>query len=275
MGIKKYRPMTPSLRAMEGYTFDELTRNRPEKALTEILSKNSGRNHHGHVTMRHRGGGSKRLYRIIDFKRNKDGVPGKVAEIEYDPNRTCRIALIHYRDGDKRYIIAPDGLKQGMAIENGPDSDITVGNCLPMSKIPLGSVIHHIEMKPGKGAQIARSAGGKAQLAAKEGKFAQVILPSGEMRMLPVECRAVIGSVGNPDHMNIVMGKAGRTRWKGRRPFVRGSVMNPCDHPHGGGEGKCGRGRTPVSLWGQPAKGYKTRKKKKHSTKYIISKRKK
>ncbi len=275
MSIKSYNPTTPSRRFIEGYTFEEITSRTPEKSLLVILHRPAGRNHHGHVTQRHRGGGSKRFYRIIDFKRRKDGIPGRVATIEYDPNRTCRIALIHYKDGEKRYIIAPEGLKVGMTIENGPGSDITVGNCLSLRDIPLGTTIHHIEMKPGKGAQIGRTAGAHAQLAGKEGDFAQVILPSGEMRRIRLDCRAVIGTVGNLDHMNLSIGKAGRNRWKGWRPFVRGAVMNPCDHPHGGGEGKNGRGRVPVSLWGQPAKGYKTRKRKNPSSQYIISRRKK
>jgi len=275
MGIKSYNPTTPSRRSMEGFTFEEITTRKPEKSLVEVLHRKAGRNHHGHVTQRHRGGGSKRFYRIIDFLRKKDGIPGKVASIEYDPNRTCRIALINYKDGEKRYILASDGLKVGMTIENGSSSEIGIGNCLPLKDIPLGSTIHHIEMKAGSGAQIARSAGAKAQLAGKEGRFAQISLPSGEMRMIPLDCRAVIGTVGNLEHMLITIGKAGRNRWKGWRPFVRGAVMNPCDHPHGGGEGKNGRGRVPVSLWGQPAKGYKTRKKKKASSKYIISRRKK
>ncbi|MBF0500102.1 MAG: 50S ribosomal protein L2 [Candidatus Riflebacteria bacterium] len=274
MGIKSYRPITPSRRFIEGYTFEEITVRKPEKSLIEILHKPAGRNHHGHVTQRHRGGGHKRFYRIIDFKRFKDGIPGKVATIEYDPNRTARIALIHYRDGEKRYIIAPDGISVGMMIENGSKADITVGNCLALRDIPTGSTIHHIEMKPGKGAQMVRSAGTKAQLAGKEGPYAQINLPSGEMRLIPLDCRAVIGLVGNGDHMNLSIGKAGRNRWKGWRPYVRGAVMNPCDHPHGGGEGKNSRGRPPVSLWGQPAKGYKTRKKKNPSSKFIISRRK-
>jgi large subunit ribosomal protein L2 len=260
---------------MEGYTFEEITTDKPEKSLVEILHRPAGRNHHGHVTQRHRGCGHKRFYRMIDFKRSKDKVPGKVVTIEYDPNRTARIALIQYRDGEKRYIIAPEGLKVGMIIESGTDIDITVGNCLPLHAIPLGSMLHHIEMKPGKGAQIARSAGASAQLAGKEGAYAQVILPSGEMRKIPLECRAVIGQVGNLDHMNLTLGKAGRNRWKGWRPYVRGAVMNPCDHPHGGGEARNSRGRIPVSLWGQPCKGLKTRKPKKQSSKYIISRRKK
>ncbi|NLI79321.1 MAG: 50S ribosomal protein L2 [Candidatus Riflebacteria bacterium] len=275
MSIKKYNPTTPSRRFMEGYTFEEITKSTPEKSLVEILHKPAGRNHHGHVTQRHRGGGSKRFYRIIDFKRNKDGIPGKVTAIEYDPNRTARIALITYKDGEKRYIIAPEGLKVGAVIENGPHSEIMTGACLPLKDIPLGSNIHHIEMKPGKGAQLARSAGASAQLAGKEGDFAQINLPSGEMRKIPLECRAVIGQVGNLDHMNLSIGKAGRNRWKGWRPYVRGAVMNPCDHPHGGGEGKNSRGRVPVSLWGQPAKGLKTRKKKNASNQYIITRRKK
>lgn len=275
MSIKSYRPFTPSRRSMTGFTFEELTKKAPEKSLTEILFKRSGRNHHGHITQRHRGGGSKRMYRLIDFKRRKDGIPGKIVALEYDPNRTARIALVYYKDGEKRYILAPEGLKVGMTIENGPKAEISVGNCLPMSDIPLGSQIHHIEMKPGKGAQIARSAGVTAQLAGREAGYAQVLLPSGELRRIPVECRAVIGGVGNIDHMNITIGKAGRNRWKGWRPYVRGAAMNPCDHPHGGGEAKNSRGRIPVSLWGQPAKGYKTRKKKNSSSKFIISRRKK
>ena len=274
MGIKKYNPTTPSRRFVEGFTFEEITATKPEKSLVEILHRPAGRNHHGHVTQRHRGGGNKRFYRIIDFKRDKDGIPGKVATIEYDPNRSCRIALIHYRDGEKRYILAPDGLKVGMVIESGSHADITVGNCLKLKDIPVGTTVHHIEMKPGKGAQMARSAGASAQLAGKENGYAQINLPSGEMRRILLECRAVIGLVGNLDHMNLHIGKAGRNRWKGWRPFVRGAVMNPCDHPHGGGEAKNSRGRVPVSLWGQPSKGYKTRKKKKHSSKYIVDRRK-
>ncbi|MBF0409889.1 MAG: 50S ribosomal protein L2 [Candidatus Riflebacteria bacterium] len=275
MGIKSYNPTTPSRRNMQGYTFEEITTKEPERSLVTKLHRKAGRNHHGHVTQRHRGSGNKRFYRIIDFKREKDGIPGKVATIEYDPNRTCRIALINYRDGEKRYIIAPEGLTVGMVIESGSQADITTGNCLKLKEIPVGSMIHSIEMKPGKGAQIARTAGAQAQLAGKEGEYAQVILPSGEMRMIHKECKAVIGQVGNLDHMNLSIGKAGRNRWKGWRPYVRGAVMNPCDHPHGGGEAKNGRGRTPVSLWGQPAKGFKTRKRKKHSSKYIINRRKK
>lgn len=275
MSIKNYKPTTPSMRFVMGYSFDNITTDKPHKPLCEWLNTTAGRNHHGHVTMRHRGGGSRRLYRKIDFKRNKDGIPATVATIEYDPNRTCRIALLNYKDGEKRYIIAHDGIKVGDVLENGPEADIMPGNCLPLRNIPLGSTIHHIEMKPGKGAQIARSAGVKAQIVAKEGKYAQVNMPSGEMRLLQLDCRAVIGNVGNSDHMNVTIGKAGRTRWLGRRPIVRGSAMNPCDHPHGGGEAQTSRGRTPVSLWGKPAQGYKTRKRKNPTSKYIVARRKK
>ena len=276
MAIKTYKPTTPSRRFIEGYTFEEITTDKPEKSLITKLHRKAGRNHHGHVTQRHRGGGNMRFYRIIDFKRNdKDGVPGKVATIEYDPNRTARIALINYRDGEKRYIIAPEGLKVGMTVENGHTAEISTGNCLALKDIPLGSTIHNIEMKPGKGAQIARTAGAHAQLAGKDGEYAQVMLPSGELRKIPLNCRAVLGTVGNLDHMNLAIGKAGRNRWKGWRPYVRGAVMNPCDHPHGGGEAKNSRGRNPVSLWGQLSKGYKTRKKKNPSSKFIISRRKK
>lgn len=275
MSIKNYKPTTPSRRYMMGYSFDNITTATPHKPLCQWLHNPAGRNHHGRITLRHRGGGVKKLYRQIDFKRNKDGIPGVVATIEYDPNRTCRIALINYRDGEKRYIIAHDGIKVGDVIESGAETDILNGNCLPLRNIPLGSVIHHIEMKPGKGAQIARSAGVKAQLVAKEGKYAQVSMPSGEMRMLLLDCRAVLGTVGNSEHMNVTIGKAGRNRWKGLRSNVRGSAMNACDHPHGGGEGKTSRGRTPATPWGLPTQGYKTRKPKKHSSKYIVSRRKK
>ncbi len=274
MAIKKYNPYTPSRRFMEGFTFEEITSTKPEKKLTKRLKRHAGRNHQGHLTARHRGGGSAKRYRIIDFKRYKDGVPGKVTSIEYDPNRTARIALVTYADGEKRYVLAIHNMQVGQIIENGAHAEVVAGNCLPLKDIPVGSTIHHIEMKPGKGAQIARTAGASAQLAGREGRFAQIILPSGEMRLIPVDCRAVMGQVGNLDHMNLHLGKAGRNRWKGWRPYVRGSVMNPVDHPHGGGEGRCPRGRIPVSLWGQPAKGYKTRKKKNQSNKYIISRRK-
>ena len=275
MSIKSYNPTTPSRRFMTVLSFEDITTDKPHKPLCEWLKTTAGRNHHGHVTQRHRGGGSRRIYRIIDFKRDKDGIPGTVATIEYDPNRTCRIALVNYRDGEKRYVLAHEGIKVGDVIESGPNADIMPGNTLPLKNIPLGSTIHNIEMKPGKGAQIARSAGASAQLVGKEGKYAQINMPSGEMRMILIDCRATLGKVGNSDHMNVTLGKAGRKRWMGIRPFVRGSAMNPCDHPHGGGEARASRGRTPVSLWGKPAQGFKTRKKKNQSSKYIISRCKK
>lgn len=274
MGIRKYKPTTPGRRGMTVSTFEEITRSTPEKSLTVTLKKHAGRNSRGKITVRHRGGGTRPKYRIIDFKRNKDGVPGKVATIEYDPNRSANIALIHYLDGEKRYIIAPQGLIVGDTIVSGPEADIKVGNALPLANIPVGTVIHNIEMKPGKGGQMARSAGNGAQLMAKEGKEAQVRLPSGEVRKIRLECRATIGEVGNSDHANIQIGKAGRKRHMGFRPTVRGSVMNPNDHPHGGGEGKAGIGRvSPVTPWGKPALGYKTRKKNKASDKYIVKRR--
>ncbi len=274
MGIKKYNPTTPGRRGMTVSTFEEITCTTPEKSLTVSLKKHAGRNSRGKITVRHRGGGSRRKYRIIDFKRNKDGVPGKVATIEYDPNRSANIALIHYRDGEKRYIIAPQGLTVGDTILSGPDVDIKVGNALPLANIPVGTIIHNIEMKPGKGGQMVRAAGNGAQLMAKEGKEAQIRLPSGEVRKIRLECRATIGEVGNGDHANIQIGKAGRKRHMGFRPTVRGSAMNPNDHPHGGGEGKAGIGRVgPVTPWGKPALGYKTRKKKKASDKYIVKRR--
>ncbi len=275
MGIKKYNPTTPGLRGMTVSTFEEITSTTPEKSLTVTLKKHSGRNSRGKITVRHRGGGYRPKYRIIDFKRNKDGVPGTVATIEYDPNRTANIALINYADGEKRYIIAPNKLSVGDVIVSGPDADIKIGNTLPLANIPVGTVIHNIELKPGKGGQMVRSAGNGAQLMAKEGNFAQVRLPSGEVRKVRIECRATIGEVGNLDHQNIQIGKAGRKRHMGIRPTVRGSVMNPNDHPHGGGEGKAGIGRvSPVTPWGKPALGYKTRKKKKDSNKYIVKGRK-
>ncbi|MDO4544701.1 MAG: 50S ribosomal protein L2 [Bacillota bacterium] len=274
MGIKKYNPTTPGLRGMTVSDFAEITCDTPEKSLTVTLKKHSGRNSRGKITVRHRGGGYRPKYRIIDFKRNKDGVPGKVATIEYDPNRSANIALIHYADGEKRYIIAPNKLTVGDVIESGPAADIKVGNALPLVNIPVGTVIHNVELKPGKGGQMVRSAGNGAQLMAKEGDFAQVRLPSGEVRKVRIECRATIGEVGNLDHQNIQIGKAGRKRHMGIRPTVRGSVMNPNDHPHGGGEGKAGIGRvSPVTPWGKPALGYKTRKKKKASDKYIVKRR--
>ncbi len=271
MGIKKFRPTSPSLRQMTVSTFEEITTNEPEKSLLAPLKKNAGRNAYGRITVRHRGGGEKRKYRIIDFKRDKDGVPGKVATIEYDPNRSANIALVHYADGDKRYIIAPYKLKIGDAIMSGSEADIKIGNALKLKNIPVGTTIHNIELKVGKGAQLVRSAGNSAQLMAKEGKYAQVRLPSGEVRMVSMECRATIGQVGNIDHENINIGKAGRKRHMGIRPTVRGSVMNPNDHPHGGGEGSAPIGRpAPVTPWGKPALGYKTRKKNKKSDKMIV-----
>ena len=274
MGIKKYNPTSPGLRGMTVSTFEEITCDKPEKSLTVTLKKHSGRNSRGKITVRHRGGGYRPKYRIIDFKRNKDGVPGTVATIEYDPNRTANIALINYADGEKRYIIAPNKLTVGSVIESGAETDIKIGNALPLANIPVGTIIHNIELKPGKGGQMVRSAGNGAQLMAKEGNFAQVRLPSGEVRKVRIECRATIGEVGNLDHQNIQIGKAGRKRHMGIRPTVRGSVMNPNDHPHGGGEGKASIGRvSPVTPWGKPALGYKTRKKKKESNKYIVKDR--
>lgn len=274
MGIKKYKPITPGQRGMTVSTFEEVTKTKPEKSLTKSMSKHAGRNSHGKITVRHRGGGHKKKYRIIDFKRNKDGIEGKIAAIEYDPNRTANIALVHYKDGEKRYIIAPRNLEVGDVIMSGADADIKIGNTLPIKNIPVGTVIHNIEMKKGKGGQLVRTAGGGAQLMAKEGDYAQLRLPSSEMRKVRIECRATIGEVGNTDHGNISIGKAGKKRHMGRRPVVRGSAMNPNDHPHGGGEGKTGIGRpSPVSPWGKPALGMKTRKKK-HSDKYIVTRRK-
>lgn len=276
MGIKKFKPTSPGVRQMTVSTFEEITKKSPEKSLLTTLNKNSGRNAHGRITVRHRGGGAKRKYRIIDFKRNKDGIPGKVAAIEYDPNRTANIALINYVDGEKRYIIAPNGLKVGTMIESGIGADIKVGNTLPLKNIPVGTTVHNIEMKAGKGGQLARSAGSYAQLMAKEGNYAQLRLPSGEFRLVRIECRATIGEVGNNDHELIKIGKAGRKRHLGIRPTVRGSVMNPNDHPHGGGEGRTPIGRpSPVTPWGKPTLGFKTRKKNKKSDKYIVRRRKK
>ena len=274
MAIRKYNPTTPGLRGMTFSTFEEITSTTPEKSLTVTLKKHAGRNSRGKITVRHRGGGYRPKYRIIDFKRNKDGIPGTVKTIEYDPNRSANIALISYADGEKRYIIAPEKLVVGDVIVSGPEADIKVGNALPLANIPVGTIIHNIEMKPGKGGQMVRSAGNGAQLMAKEGKEAQVRLPSGEVRKIRLECRATIGEVGNADHANIQIGKAGRKRHMGIRPTVRGSVMNPNDHPHGGGEGKAGIGRvSPVTPWGKPALGYKTRKKNKASDKYIVKRR--
>jgi len=257
-------------------TFEEITCTTPEKSLLEPLPKKGGRNNNGRITVRHQGGGHKRRYRIIDFKRNKDGIPAKVATIEYDPNRSARIALLHYRDGEKRYILAPKGLEVGTMVESGPEADIKPGNALPLSAIPVGTVVHAVEMQPGKGAALARSAGTSIQLMGKEGKYAILRMPSSEMRRVLVACRATIGEVGNEQHNNIVIGKAGRKRHMGVRPTVRGTVMNPVDHPHGGGEGKNkSAGRHPVSPWGQPAKGHRTRSKKKASNRLIIRRRKK
>ena len=274
MAIKRYKPSTPSRRHMTVSAFDEITKSTPERSLVVHIKKNSGRNNQGKITVRHKGGGAKLKYRIIDFKRNKDGIPAKVLGIEYDPNRTANIALIVYADGLKSYILAPVGLKVGDTIMNGPDAEVKLGNTLPMRAIPVGANIHNIEMKPGKGGQLVRSAGNVAQLMAKEGKYATVKLPSGEMRMLPIDCRATIGQVGNIDHELIHIGKAGRKRHMGIRPTVRGSVMNPNDHPHAGGEGRTPIGRpSPMAPWGKPAMGYKTRKKHKASNKYIVRRR--
>ena len=274
MGIKTYRPYTPSRRQMTGSDFSEITKTTPEKSLLAPKSRQAGRNNQGKITVRHRGGGAKKKYRIIDFKRRKDGIAATVIGIEYDPNRTANIALICYEDGEKAYILAPEGLKDGMKVMNGPEAEVRVGNCLPLSQIPVGTQIHNIELHPGKGGQMVRSAGNSAQLMAKEGKYATLRLPSGEMRMVPLECRASIGVVGNGDHNLINIGKAGRTRHMGIRPTVRGSVMNPNDHPHGGGEGKTGIGRPgPCTPWGKPALGLKTRKTKNRTDKFIVKRR--
>ncbi len=275
MGIKKYKPITPTQRFKTGYTFEEITKTTPEKSLLAKLSKTGGRNNKGRITCRHKGGGHRRHYRIIDFKRNKINIPAKVASIEYDPNRSARIALLHYADGEKRYIVAQDGLKVGMEVISGAKAPIKVGNALPLENIPLGTTISCVELKKGKGAQIARSAGSMAQLVAKEGDYVHVKMPSNDVHLIRKECMAVIGQVGNIEHNLIIIGKAGRSRWLGIRPTVRGVVMNPVDHPHGGGEGKTSGGRHPVSPWGKLAKGGKTRKTKKYSNKYIIKSKKK
>lgn len=275
MSVRKFKPTSPALREMTVSTFEEITCVKPEKSLLVSLNKTGGRNSRGVITSRHQGGGAKRQYRIIDFKRNKDGIPGRVATIEYDPNRTANIALIHYVDGEKRYIIAPRGLQVGDMIESGENADIKTGNSLKLKDMPVGTTVHNIELKPGKGGQLARSAGSEAQLMAKEGKYAQLKLPSGEFRLINIECRATIGQVGNKDHELITIGKAGRTRHLGIRPSVRGSAMNPVDHPHGGGEGRTPIGRpSPVTPWGQPTLGLKTRKKSKKSNQYIVRRRK-
>ena len=276
MGVKQYKPTSPGRRFQTVSDFAEITTDKPEKSLLAPLPKKAGRNNYGRVTTRHQGGGNKRRYRIIDFKRDKDGIPAKVATVEYDPNRNARIALLHYVDGEKRYILHPKGLKVGDKIESGIGADIKPGNAMPLSAIPVGTTIHAIELQPGKGAAIARAAGTSVQLMAKEGKYAILRMPSSEMRRVLLTCRATIGEVGNAEFSNIKVGKAGRNRWKGIRPTVRGTVMNPVDHPHGGGEGKNkSSGRHPVSPWGQPAKGHRTRDKKKASNRLIIRRRKK
>lgn len=276
MAIKKYKPTSPGRRGMTVSAFEEITCTTPERSLLEPIKKTAGRNVHGHITVRHRGGGVKRQYRVIDFKRNKDGIPAKVATIEYDPNRTANIALLHYADGEKRYILAPYGMRVGDTVMSGPGSDIKPGNALFLKDIPMGTMIHNIELTPGRGGQMVRSAGNAAQLMAKEGKYAQVRLPSGEVRMVLLTAKATIGQVGNIDQENVNIGKAGKKRHMGFRPTVRGSVMNPNDHPHGGGEGKSPIGRPgPVTPWGKPALGYKTRKKKNASDKYIVRRRNK
>ena len=273
MAIKVYKPTSPGRRGMTVSAFEEITASRPERSLLQPLTKKGGRNNQGRLTTRHQGGGHKRMYRLIDFKRDKDNVPAKVATIEYDPNRTANIALLHYVDGEKRYIIAPQGLKVGDMLVSGPQSDIKTGNALPLANIPVGTVVHNVEMRPGCGAQIARSAGSSVQLMAKLDKYATLRLPSGEMRQVPIGCKATIGVVGNADQVNINIGKAGRNRWLGIRPANRGVVMNPCDHPHGGGKGRSPVGRNPVTPWGKPALGVKTRDKKKQSSKLIVRRR--
>ncbi|KKE78573.1 50S ribosomal protein L2 [Oceanobacillus caeni] len=276
MAIKKYRPTSNGRRNMSVSDFAEITTDQPEKSLLAPLYKRGGRNNQGKLTVRHQGGGHKRQYRVIDFKRNKDGIPGRVATIEYDPNRTANIALIHYVDGEKRYILAPKGLKVGQEVESGENADIKVGNALPLENIPVGTIIHNVELKPGNGGQLARSAGTEAQILGREGKYTLVRLASGESRLILSTCRATVGQVGNVEHELIRVGKAGRSRWLGKRPTVRGSVMNPNDHPHGGGEGRAPIGRkSPMSPWGKPTLGYKTRKRNKPSDKYIVRKRKK
>ena len=272
MPVKKYKPTSPGRRGMSVSTFEEITRSKPEKSLIEPLKKHSGRNNQGRITVRHRGGGNKRFYRIIDFKRNKPGVPAKVFSIEYDPNRSARIALLHYADGEKRYILAPVGVRVGDVLMSGPDAELRPGNALPLRNIPLGMQVHNIELNPGQGGKMVRSAGGSAQVLAKVGDQVQLRMPSGEVRIVRIDCMATLGQVGNVDHQNISIGKAGRTRHMGRRPTVRGSVMNPRDHPHGGGEGKAPIGGQPKTPWGQPAMGYRTRRNK-STDKYIVRRR--
>lgn len=273
MAIKMYKPTSPGRRGMSVSTFEEITRTTPERSLLRPLQERAGRNNTGRVTVRHRGGGHKRMYRLIDFKRDKHGIPGRVASIEYDPNRSARIALVHYADGEKRYILAPLGLQVGMQLMSGPEAEVRVGNTLPLRNIPLGTMVHNVELQPGKGGQMARSAGTAAQLMAKEGDYAQLRLPSGEVRRVALTCMATIGQVGNTDHANIKLGKAGRKRWLGWRPTVRGSAMDPNSHPHGGGEGRSPIGMPgPKTPWGKPALGYKTRKNKR-TNKYIVRRR--
>lgn len=274
MGIKHYKPYTPSRRNMTGSDFSEITKSTPEKSLLVTIQKRSGRNNQGKITVRHRGGGARKKYRLVDFKRNKDNIVAKVVGIEYDPNRTANIALLCYADGEKRYILAPNGLKVGMTVMSGDKAEIRVGNCLPLANIPIGTTVHNVELYPNRGGQLVRAAGNSAQLMAKEGKYATLRLPSGEMRMVLQNCKATIGQVGNIDHELITIGKAGRKRHMGFRPTVRGSAMNPNDHPHGGGEGKCGIGRSgPATPWGKPALGLKTRKKNKASNRLIVRRR--
>ena len=275
MPVRSFRPFTPSLRFKTVSSFEEITRAEPEKSLVEANRKSGGRNNMGRITSRRRGGGHRRHYRVIDFKRNKLGVPANVYSIEYDPNRSARIALLHYADGEKRYILAPSGLRVGAQVEAGPGADVRPGNALPLENIPQGTHVHNVELQPGKGGQLGRSAGAEIQIMAKEGKFAQLRLPSGEVRLVPVTCYATVGQVGNQEHENVVLGKAGRSRWLGKRPSVRGVAMNPIDHPHGGGEGRASGGGHPVTPWGVPTKGYKTRKRKKQSNKLIVRRQRK
>ncbi|MDQ7800158.1 MAG: 50S ribosomal protein L2 [Armatimonadota bacterium] len=275
MGIKRFKPTTPGRRFATGYTFQEITRSEPEKSLVVSLHRHAGRNNQGRITTRHRGGGHKRLYRIVDFKRDKDGVPARVAAIEYDPNRSARIALLHYADGEKRYILAPVGLQVGDVVTSGPEAEIKPGNALPLEKIPVGTLVHNVELQPGHGGQLVRAAGTAAQIMAKEGEYAQLRLPSGEVRRVPLRCKATVGQVGNVEHEAIKLGKAGRKRWLGIRPTVRGVAQDPRSHPHGGGEGRSPIGMpSPVSPWGKPTLGKKTRKPRKRSDKDIIKRRK-
>ncbi|HXB84011.1 MAG: 50S ribosomal protein L2 [Candidatus Cybelea sp.] len=272
MPVKKYRPTSPGKRFLTTLDFSDLSKVEPERSLIEVRKKHSGRNNNGHITVRHRGGGTRKIYRIIDFKRAKDGVPAKVATVEYDPNRSCRIALLHYRDGEKRYILAPLGLRAGELVESGPTADIKIGNALPIKNIPVGTVIHNIELRPGEGGKLVRSAGVSAQLMAKEDQYSQVRMPSGEVRRIHINCRATIGQLGNVEHENQVIGKAGRSRHLGKRPAVRGIAMNPVDHPHGGGEARSTSGRPPTTPWGVMTMGKKTRRNKR-TTKMIVRRR--